>query len=50
MGASAAYNDAFDGCAADATGLASAGVDVVVKLEETGYSIGVYVVRDGGAA
>ena len=50
MGAAATYYDAFDGCVADAARLAGAGVDVVVELEEAGYSVGVYVVGDGRAA
>jgi hypothetical protein len=41
---------AFDGRVADAAGLAGAGVDVVVELEEAGYAVGVYVIGDGRAA
>ena len=44
MGAAAAYDDAFDGCGADAAGLAGARVDVMVELEEAGYAVGVYVI------
>ena len=50
MSAAAAYYDALDWRAAGAAGLAGAGVDVVVELEEAGYSVCVYVVGDGGAA
>ena len=50
MGAAAADYDALDGSAADAAGLAGAGVDVVVELEEAGDAVGVYVVGDRGAA
>jgi hypothetical protein len=50
MGATAAYDDAFDGCVAGAAGLVGARVDVVVELEEAGDSVGVYVVGDRGAA
>jgi len=50
VGAAAAYDDAFDGGLTEAARLACAGVDVVVELEEAGYSVGVYVVGDGGAA
>ncbi len=50
MGAAAADDDAFDGGLADAAGLVGAAVDVVVELEEAGYSVGVNIVGDGGAA
>ena len=50
MSASSPYDDALNGCLADAAGLAGARVDEVVELEEAGYSVGVYVVGDGGAA
>jgi hypothetical protein len=49
VSAAAAYYYAFDGGIAGAAGFPSAGVDVVVKLEEAGYAVGVYVVGDGGA-
>ena len=50
VGASATYDDSLDGGLADAAGLAGAGVDVVVELEEAGYAFGVYVIGDGRAA
>jgi hypothetical protein len=50
VGASAAYDYSLDGGLADAAGLAGAGVDVVVELEEAGYAFGVYIIGDGGAA
>jgi hypothetical protein len=50
VGASTADYDAFDWCVADAAGLAGAGVDVVMELEEAGYAVGIHVVGDGGAA
>ena len=46
VGAAASDDDALDGGGADAAGLAGAGVDVVVELEEAGYSVGVDVVGD----
>ena len=50
MRAASADNDAFDGSLAGAAGLAGAGVDVVVELEEACDAIGVHVVGDRGAA
>ena len=46
MGAAAADYDAFDRCAADAARLPGTRVDVMVKLEETGNSVCVYVIGD----
>ncbi len=50
MGASAPYDDAADGGAADAAGLAGALVDAVFELEEAFDAVGVDVVGDRGAA
>ncbi len=46
MGAAAPDDDALDGGLAGAAGLAGAGVDAVVELEEAGDTFGVDVVRD----
>ena len=50
VGASAAYDYSLNGGFADTAWLAGAGVDVVVELEEAGYTFGIYVIGDGGAA
>ena len=50
MRAAAADDDLADGGGAEAAGLAFAGVDAVLELEEASYAFGVDVVRDGGAA
>lgn len=49
MGAAAAEDEANDGGAAGAAGLALAGVDAVGVLERTGDAVGVAVVAEGGA-
>lgn len=49
MSAAASDYDALDGGLAGPAGLAGTGVDAVVKLEETGNTVGVNVIRDGGA-
>ena len=50
VGASAAYDYSLNGGFADTAWLAGAGVDMVMELEEAGYTFGVYVIGDGGAA
>ncbi len=50
MGAATAYDDLLDQRCADAAGLALAGVDQVLELEEAGDAVRVDVVGDGGAA
>jgi len=49
VSAAASDYDALDGGLAGPAGLAGTGVDAVVKLEETGNTVGVNVIRDGGA-
>ena len=44
--AAATNHDALDGCAADAARLASARINVVVKLEKSGDAIRVHIVGD----
>jgi hypothetical protein len=46
VGAAAPDDDALDGGLAGSAGLAGAGVDAVVKLEEPGDTFGVNVIRD----
>ena len=50
VGASAAYDYSLNGGFADTAWLAGAGVDMVMELEEAGYTFSVYVIGDGGAA
>ena len=50
VSAATADDDALDGGFAGTAGLAGAGVDAVMELEEAGYAFGVDVVGDGGAA
>jgi hypothetical protein len=46
VGASTADDDPLDGRLTGSAGLAGAGVDAVVKLEEPGDTFGVNVIRD----
>lgn len=50
MCAAASDHDAFNGRLTGSAGLACAGVDTVVELEETSYTFGVDVVGDRGSA
>ena len=46
VGATAAYNDLFDGRGTDATGLPLSRVDTMFKLKEARNAFGVHVVGD----
>ena len=49
VGAAPTDHNALDGCAADATGLAGARIDVVVELEKSSDAIRIHIIGDRGA-